>query len=140
VRLADEPGDDEDFSSRTCPAVPGYQLRIDVDDARDEVTLLPRGAAEQPLRLAETVAGGDFSEVRGPAWWWLKKGRPMAVIVSLHVAALGPDLERTVAHHLVAKMGDETCVVFDERTLERAKRRASKAPEAACLEPLRSRR
>lgn len=128
---------DADYSTRLCHAIAAFQLRVEVEDARDDVTLLPPRGAERALELHDTISGSAFSEVRGAALWLMHGWKPQALILTLYEQDESVDPPRAVPHYLVAKLGyAETCLVSDESSLRRAKLRARDAQHASCL-PLR---
>jgi hypothetical protein len=128
--------EDADFMVRDCRGTGGFKLRVDIEDARDDVILTGRDGVAHSLNLDATVAKGEFSEVRGAALWWTEKKAPTALVVKLAVQE-PDDSERgfhVAAHFVVAKITPEVvCVVFDERKLADAKGRAKDAVAAPCL-------
>ena len=113
---------DADFSERTCRGVGAYKLRVDVNDARDDVILVGNDG-EHALRLREIVSRGAFSQVRGPVLWSTEKKTPTAIIVKLSVQdEAGGDDDHWLTHYVVAKITPaQICVVFDGRKLSDAK-------------------
>lgn len=123
-----------EFASFLCKAVAGYTLRVDYDDARDNLVVISPSGKRTDLHLWTAVG---FSNLGDAVEWRLERGKPVALTVRYTIADPEDSTKKT-SHLFVAKVtAAHTCVVAridpgpKQNTLARAA--AASASRKECL-------